>query len=106
MVWNERYIDIDENGMVVTAKNTPTENSIDTIDMVEPEMPIDAIYALYYNETEGLHWVKVADFEPETLFPTEDELQWQAITDLEISQMEYDQALTDLELAYLEGSAE
>ena len=106
MVWNNRYIDIDENGMVVTAKNIPTENSIDTIDMVEPEMPTDAIYALYYNETEGLHWVKVADFEPETSSPTEDELQWQAITDLEISQMEYDQALTDLELAYLEGSAE
>lgn len=38
--------------------------------------------------------------------PSEDELQWQTITDLEISQMEYDQALTDLELAYLEGSIE
>lgn len=103
MVWNNRYIDIDENGMVVTAKNTPTENSIDTIDMVEPEMPTDAIYALYYNETDGLYWVKVADFE--SVVPTQDELQWQAITDLEISQMEYDQALTDLEIAYLEGSA-
>lgn len=103
MVWNNRYIDIDENGMVVTAKNTPTENSIDTIDMVEPEMPTDAIYALYYNETEGLHYVKVTDFE--SVVPTQDELQWQAITDLEISQMEYDQALTDLEIAYLEGSA-
>ena len=66
MVWNNRYIDIDESGMVVTAKNIPTENSIDTIDMVEPEMPTDAIYSLYYNETDGLHWVKVADFEPET----------------------------------------
>lgn len=41
--------------------------------------------------------------EPE---PTNDELQWQAITDLEIAQMEYDQALTDLEIAQLEGSAE
>lgn len=106
MVWYNRYIDIDENGKVITAKNLPTENSIDTINMVEPEMPTDAIYDLYYNETDGLHWVKVADFEPETSSPTEDELQWQAITDLEISQMEYDQALTDLELAYLEGSAE
>ena len=35
--------------------------------------------------------------------PTNDELQWQAITDLEIAQMEYDQALTDLEIAQLEG---
>jgi hypothetical protein len=38
--------------------------------------------------------------EPE---PTDDELQWQAITDLEIAQMEYEQALTDLEIAQLEG---
>lgn len=36
--------------------------------------------------------------------PTEDELQWQTITDLEISQMEYNQALTDLEIAQMEGS--
>jgi hypothetical protein len=34
--------------------------------MVEPEMPTDAIYALYYNEEQGLHWVKVGEFEPET----------------------------------------
>lgn len=101
MVWNERYIDINENGMVVTAKNTSTENSIDTIDMAVPEMPTDAIYALYYNETKGLHYVKVAEFEPKE--PSQDELQWQAITDLEISQMEYNQALTDLEIKYLEG---
>lgn len=38
--------------------------------------------------------------EPE---PTDNELQWQAITDLEIAQMEYEQALTDLEIAQLEG---
>ena len=38
--------------------------------------------------------------------PTEDELQWQAITELEIGQMEQDQALTDLEIAQLERSAE
>ena len=41
--------------------------------------------------------------EPE---PTNDELVWQAITDLEIAQMEYEQALTDLEIAQMEGSAE
>ena len=36
--------------------------------------------------------------------PTEDELQWQAITELEIEQMETAQAITDLEIAQLEGS--
>lgn len=111
MVWGYRYIQIDENGRVSGACADAVfvdgvEITIDTEGMTVLEMPTDAIYALYYNETDGLHWVKVADFEPETPSPTEDELQWQAITDLEISQMEYDQALTDLELAYLEGSAE
>lgn len=37
--------------------------------------------------------------------PTEDELQWQAITELEIGQMEQEQALTDLEIAQMEGSS-
>ena len=41
--------------------------------------------------------------EPE---PTENELQWQAITELEIGQMEQDLALTELEIAQLERSAE
>ena len=36
--------------------------------------------------------------EPE---PTEEELQWQAITDLEIAQMEHEQALTALEIEVL-----
>jgi hypothetical protein len=34
-------------------------------------MPTDAYYTLYYNETNGLHWVKVADFEEETTEPTQ-----------------------------------
>ena len=38
--------------------------------------------------------------EPEAA-PTEDELQWQAITELEIEQMEQLQALTDLEIEVL-----
>lgn len=108
MVYGYRYIQIDENGLVSSACANPVfvddvEITIDTEGMTVPEMPTDAIYALYYNETESLHYVKVADFE--SVVPTQDELQWQAITDLEISQMEYDQALTDLEIAYLEGSA-
>ena len=40
---------------------------------------------------------------PEIPAPSEDELQWQAITDLEIEQMENAQAITDLEIALLEG---
>lgn len=107
MVYGSRYIEVDETGRFITTINNPIDGvTIDTEGMTVPEAPTDAIYELYYNETEGLHWVKTGDFEPETPSPTEDELQWQAITDLEISQMEYDQALTDLELAYLEGSAE
>lgn len=72
-------------------------------------IPIEDDFNLSYKkwdfETET--WVEyIPEPEPETPEkPTEIELQWQAITDLEISQMEYDQALTDLEIAYLEGSA-
>lgn len=40
--------------------------------------------------------------EPE---PTEDELQWQTITEMEIIQIEHDLALTELEIAILEGGA-
>ena len=79
MVYGFRYIDIDENGMVIGAKNTPTENSIDTIDMVEPEMPTDAIYALYYDKEQGLHYVKVADFEPETPEEPTDNVTWDSM---------------------------
>lgn len=44
--------------------------------------------------------------DPEEPEPTNDELVWQAITDIEIEQMEQAQAITDLEIAQLEGSAE
>lgn len=37
---------------------------------------------------------------------TEEELQWQSITDIEIEQMEQAQAITDLEIAQLEGGLE
>lgn len=72
MVYGFRYIQIDENGMVSSACGSPVfvddvEITIDTEGMTVPEMPTDASYALYYNETDGLHWEKVADFEePET----------------------------------------
>ena len=44
---------------------------------------------------------------PEPVDPelTEEELQWQAITDIEIEQMEQAQAITDLEIAQLEGGS-
>ena len=41
--------------------------------------------------------------EPVDPEPTEEEMQWQAITDIEIEQMEQAQAITDLEIAQLEG---
>lgn len=41
--------------------------------------------------------------EPVDPEPTEEELQWQSITDIEIEQMEQAQAITDLEIAQLEG---
>ena len=45
---------------------------------------------------------------PEPVDPelTEEELQWQSITDIEIEQMEQAQAITDLEIAQLEGGLE
>lgn len=43
--------------------------------------------------------------EPVDPEPTEEELQWQAITDIEIEQMEQAQAITDLEIAQLEGGS-
>ena len=66
-----RYIQVDEAGLVACYCAEPVfvdgvEITIDTEDITAPEMPTDAIYDLYYNETEKLHWVKVADFEPET----------------------------------------
>lgn len=108
MVYGYRYIQIDETGLVTSACANPVfvngvEITIDTEGMTVPEMPTDAYYTLYYNEEQSLHWVKAVNFWQ--VEPTQDELQWRAITDLEISQMEYDQALTDLEIAYLEGSA-
>lgn len=44
--------------------------------------------------------------EPVDPEPTEEELQWQSITDIEIEQMEQAQAITDLEIAQLEGGLE
>lgn len=102
MIKGFRYIQIDETGLVTSYCAMEVKGvTIDTEGMTVPEQPTDAVYDLYYNEMNGLHWVKIADFESE--LPNQDELQWQAITDLEISQMEYNQALTDLEIKYLEG---
>ena len=45
--------------------------------------------------------IEIPEFPEPEREPTENELQWQAITDLEIEQMEYWQALTDLEIEVL-----
>lgn len=68
MVNGYRYIQIDESGFVSSTCNAPViidgeEITIDTEGMTIPEMPTDATYDLYYNETDGLHWVKVAELE-------------------------------------------
>lgn len=68
MVYGFRYIQTGENGRVSGSCADPVfaegvEITIDTEGMTVPEMPTDAIYDLYYNETEGLHWEKVAEFE-------------------------------------------
>lgn len=62
MIYGYRYIDVSEDGQIITFKDTPTENSIDIEGMTIPEMPTDAIYALRYNKTSGLHWAKTGDF--------------------------------------------
>ena len=69
-----RYIDIDENGRVEGSRTIPLETSIDTEGMVIPEQPTDAIYSLYYNEEQGLYWVKVADFEEESETPSDEDV--------------------------------
>lgn len=67
MVKGFRYIQIDETGLVTSYCAMEVKGvTIDTEGMVVPEKPTDALYILYYNETDKLHWVKVADFEPET----------------------------------------
>ena len=67
MVYGYRYIQTDKNGRVSGSCADPVfvegvEITIDTEGMTPPEMPTDGIYDLYYNETDLLHWVKVADF--------------------------------------------
>lgn len=59
-----RYIQIEEDGRVKATCSVSIEGvTIDTEGMTVPEMPTDAVYDLHYNETDGLHWVKVAEFE-------------------------------------------
>lgn len=70
MVYGYRYIQIDETGMVSGACADPVfvdgvEITIDTEGIMIPEKPTDAIYELYYNETDGLHWVKQGEFNTE-----------------------------------------
>ena len=70
MVYGFRYIQIDETGLVTSACDCPViiddvTITIDTEGMIVPEQPTDSIYELYYNEDEGLHWVKTGEFKPD-----------------------------------------
>lgn len=92
MVEGYRYIQIDEKGRVSCACDRPViidgkEITIDTEGMTVPEMPTDAVYALYYNETKCLHWVKRADFEEPTLAPLTDQEQIAIDTALNVEYM-------------------
>lgn len=88
-----RYIRTDDDGFVADYYEIHVEGvTIDTWGMTVPEMPTDAIYDLYYNESDGLHWVKIADFEEPTLSETE-----QAILETAIN-TEYLVCLADLGL--------
>lgn len=71
MILVYRYIDVEDNGRVQGSRLLPLETSIDTEGMIIPNQPTDAVYDLYYNEADGLHWVKVADFEEESTEPTQ-----------------------------------
>ena len=89
MVDGYRYIQVDENGRIKASCDTPVEGvTIDTEGMTVPEMPTDAIYDLYYNETEGLHWVKVAELLTEKAEPTEEEMLSVALERLSKKQRE------------------
>ena len=99
-----KYRDVeifDENGEPVLDENgNPV---IEKEEYTEKEIVIEQSERVIMTVTEMTEGTLPEPVEPE---PTNDELVWQAITDLEIAQMEYDQALTDLEIAQLEGSAE
>ena len=78
MVYGYRYIQIDETGLVASACAAPVfvngvEITIDTEGMTVPEMPTDAIYDLYYDAAEGLHWKKIMEFDE--IPPTKEEEQ-------------------------------
>ena len=78
MVNGFRYIQTNETGFITSYCADPVfvdgvEITIDTKGMTIPEQPTDAIYSLYYNETDKLHWVKVAELPINEL--TEVELQ-------------------------------
>lgn len=69
-----RFIQIEKDGRVKVNCSESIEGvTVDIEGMTIPEEPTDAIYALYYNKEQGLHYVKVADFgETENETPTTD----------------------------------
>ena len=100
-----RYIQINETGLVTATCANPVfvdgvEITIDTEGLTIPEQPTDAIYSLYYTEIDGLHWVKIADFNKEAGEPTQldriesavsstlDEIRAEAVDEYTLSLME------------------
>ena len=60
MVYGHRYIQVEKSGRVSGSCADPVEGAtVDTKGVDVPEMPTDAIYALYYNEEKGLYYVSL-----------------------------------------------
>ena len=72
MVNGYRYIQTDESGRIDVSCDYPVKGvTIDTEGMTVPEKPTDAVYDLYYNDAQGLHWVKATELPAEDAGPTE-----------------------------------
>lgn len=95
------YAELDESNICKAVSDLSGEVIADT--MIPLETYDTSLLGKRYEEGE---WIEVAQPESVEPEPTEDELQWRAITDLEIAQMEYYQALTDLEIEVLNNEHE
>ena len=76
-------------------------------DMVEAIMETRGFCDIVLNDegTEVISFTarEIPDIPEPEAEPTENELMWKAITEIEIGQMEQEQALTELEIAQMEG---
>ena len=118
--YEKHYIRV-ENGIVTKGFSSAFETPLDTDicinekggrhfeinGVINPPMFDERFCHIYRYDENGLRKATQEELDAEYAAnyvepePTEDELQWQAITDVEIAQMEYEQALTDLEIEVL-----